>query len=60
MDMNQAASMIEWLDEERRRDRNTITMLEERLAQQSDTITMLTKRLGGLESDTCANYPCCP
>jgi chromosome segregation ATPase len=51
MDINQAASMIEWLDEERRRDRTTITVLEERLAQQADTIAMLTKRLGGLESD---------
>jgi uncharacterized coiled-coil protein SlyX len=51
MDINQAARMIEWLDEERRRDKSTIATLEERLAQQQDTIDMLTKRVNGVESD---------
>lgn len=51
MDINQLARMIEWLDEERRRDKNTIATLEERLAQQQDTITSLQGRLSGLESD---------
>lgn len=51
MDINQAARMIEWLDEERRRDKANIATLEERLAQQQDTIDMLSKRLNGVESD---------
>jgi chromosome segregation ATPase len=51
MEINQIARMIEWLDEERRRDKTTIAMLEERLAQQQETISTLTKRLGGIESD---------
>jgi chromosome segregation ATPase len=51
MDINQAARMIEWLDEERRRDKATIATLEERLAQQQDTMGMLTRRLTSLESD---------
>ncbi len=51
MDINQAARLIEWLDEERRRDKATIATLEERLAQQQDTIDTLTRRLNSLESD---------
>lgn len=51
MDINQAARMIEWLDEERRRDKATIATLEERMAQQQDTIGMLSKRLNSMESD---------
>ncbi len=51
MDINQAARLIEWLDEERRRDKATIATLEERLAQQQDTIDTLSKRLNSLESD---------
>ncbi len=51
MDINQAARMIEWLDEERRRDKATIATLEQRLAQQQDTIGMLSKRLNSMESD---------
>ncbi len=51
MDINQAARMIEWLDEERRRDKANISTLEERLAQQQDTITMLSKRINSMESD---------
>ncbi len=51
MDINQAARMIEWLDEERRRDKATIATLEERLAQQQDTFNMLSKRVNSMESD---------
>ncbi len=51
MDINQAARMIEWLDEERRRDKVTIATLEERLAQQQEVIDTLQKRLNSMESD---------
>lgn len=51
MDINQAARMIEWLDEERRRDKAMIATLEERVAQQQDTISTLMKRLTSVESD---------
>lgn len=51
MDINQIARMIEWLDEERRRDKQTIATLEERLAQQEETIGTLQSRLRGMESD---------
>jgi len=51
MDLQQAARMIEWLDEERRRDRSTIATLEERLAQQSELFEQLMRRLNGLEGE---------
>ncbi len=51
MDVNQAARMIEWLDEERRRDKATIATLQERLAAQQDTIDTLAKRVNSMESD---------
>ncbi|MBN1201476.1 MAG: hypothetical protein JXJ20_06435 [Anaerolineae bacterium] len=51
MDLPQAARMIEWLDEERRRDRATIALLEERLAQQTDQVDQLVRRLNGMESE---------
>jgi chromosome segregation ATPase len=51
MDPTALAKMIEWLDEERRRDKQTIAALEERLTQQTDTIAQLQRRVGGLESD---------
>ncbi|GAB4572075.1 MAG: hypothetical protein Kow0077_10480 [Anaerolineae bacterium] len=51
MDINQIARMIEWLDEERRKDKALIAVLEERIEQQNDTITQLTRRLNGVESD---------
>lgn len=51
MDINQAARMIEWLDEERRRDKTTIATLEERLAQQQGLVESLQRRLNGIESD---------
>ncbi len=51
MDLNQVARMIEWLDEERRKDKAVIAALEERSQQQQDIINQLTRRLGGVESD---------
>lgn len=51
MDINQAARMIEWLDEERRRDKAMIATLEERTVQQAETINTLMKRLASIESD---------
>lgn len=51
MDMQQALRLIEWLDEERRRDRTTIATLEERLGQQNDTIDNLSRRINNLETD---------
>lgn len=51
MDINQTARMIEWLDEERRRDKQTIATLQERLAQQQDLIDTITKRMNSVESD---------
>ncbi len=51
MDINQAARMIEWLDEERRRDKTLIATMEERMAQQQELIDGLQKRLNSVESD---------
>ncbi len=51
MDANQIARMIEWLDEERRRDKATIAKLEERLLEQQGTMETMTRRLTGLEGD---------
>lgn len=50
MDLQQAFRMIEWLDEERRRDKNTIATLEERLNQQQELIQQFTRQLNGLEN----------
>jgi chromosome segregation ATPase len=51
MDLQQAARLIEWLDEERRRDKATIALLEERVAQQADAMIQLERRLNGLEGE---------
>lgn len=51
MDINQAARMIEWLDEERRRDKQTINTLEQRLIQQQELVDALQRRLNTIESD---------
>ena len=51
MDINQLARMIEWLDEERRRDKSTIATLEERLSSQQDKIDSMQRRLNSVESD---------
>ncbi len=51
MDINQAARMIDWLDEERRRDKATIARLEERLEQQLEYVESLVRKLGSLENE---------
>ncbi len=51
MDINQAAKMIEWLDEERRRDKSLIATLQERLAQQQELVDTLLRRVNSVESD---------
>lgn len=51
MEINQIASMIEWLDEERRRDKALIAALEERLAQQRDSMDSVQRRVNAVESD---------
>ena len=51
MQINQIASMIEWLDEERRRDKATIVTLEERLAQQLGLVEQMQRRVNSVESD---------
>ncbi|MCL4247607.1 MAG: hypothetical protein KJ065_05625 [Anaerolineae bacterium] len=51
MDIQQIAKMIEWLDEERRRDKALIATLQERLASQQQTIDTLSRRLNSIESD---------
>ena len=50
MDVNQIAKMIEWLDEERRRDKSTIATLEERLAQQQNAFDQMQRRVNSVES----------
>ena len=51
MDINQIASMIEWLDEERRRDKALIATLEERVARQSTSVDTMQNRVKTVESD---------
>lgn len=51
MDVNQLARLIEWLDEERRRDKANIATLEQRLVQQQETIDTLQRRVNSVESD---------
>lgn len=51
MEINQIASMIEWLDEERRRDKALIATLEERVAQQSNSVDSMQRRVDTVESD---------
>ncbi len=51
MEINQIASMIEWLDEERRRDKALIATLEERLALQSNSVDMMQRRFNTVETD---------
>jgi chromosome segregation ATPase len=51
MDTQQTIRMIEWLDEERRKDKSVIATLQERLSQQQDVIDTLLRRLNGIESD---------
>ncbi len=51
MEINQIASMIEWLDEERRRDKALIATLEERLAQQTDQLETMQRLVDTVESE---------
>ena len=51
MQINQIASMIEWLDEERRRDKAIIAALEERVEQQVAFIDQMQRRVKSVESD---------
>lgn len=50
MDVMQTARMIEWLDEERRRDKSTIAQLEKRVQEQDSFIDQLKRQLNGLEN----------
>ncbi len=54
MDINQLSQMIEWLDEERRRDKAKIAKLEEQLLQQREYTDSMTKRMNSLESELAA------
>ena len=51
MDIEQASKTIQWLDDERRKDRQEITSLQERLATAAAENTNLARRLQQLESD---------
>lgn len=51
MEITQLEQMIRWLDEERKRDKATITALQERLEQQSQQIQAQSKELDGLRKD---------
>lgn len=51
MEINQIASMIEWLDEERRRDKALIATLEERVALQSNSVDTMQRRFHSVESN---------
>ncbi len=54
MEINQIASMIEWLDEERRRDKALVATLEERLARQASSVDAMGRRVDSVESDHAA------
>lgn len=54
MDINQLSRMIEWLDEERRRDKAKIVKLEEQLIQQREYAESMTRRVNALESELAA------
>ncbi|MBN1287959.1 MAG: hypothetical protein JXB47_21350 [Anaerolineae bacterium] len=54
MEERQLTKMIEWLDEERRKDKAAIARLEERISQQNELIGQLTRRQNGMESDQSA------
>ena len=51
LNLQQAARMIEWLDDQRRQDKRTITALEQSLSTQEQLIDALQKRLHALEAD---------
>ncbi|HRE48770.1 MAG TPA: hypothetical protein PLD47_13675 [Aggregatilineales bacterium] len=51
MDANQLSRMIEWLDEERRRDKAKIAKMEEQLTAQQDVIELMSRRVNTLETE---------
>jgi chromosome segregation ATPase len=51
MDIEQASKTIQWLDDERRKDKQDITSLQERLAAVTADNVNLTRRLQQLEND---------
>lgn len=51
MDIEQASKTIQWLDDERRKDKQELTALQERLAAVTGENTSLTRRLQQLEAD---------
>jgi chromosome segregation ATPase len=51
MDLNQLARMIEWLDEERRRDKAKIATLEEQTTAHQELVETMTRRMNALESE---------
>ncbi len=51
MQINQIASMIEWLDEERRRDKALIATLEGRIEQQVEFIAQMQRRVKTVEAE---------
>lgn len=52
MDATHLDKMIEWLDNERRKDRARIVQLEEQLKAQNDLIETITRRVGSVETDS--------
>ena len=51
MDMDQLAKTVQWLDDERRKDKQEIAALQERLAGLATENAGLTRKLQQLESD---------
>lgn len=51
MDNLQTQRMIEWLDEERRRDRAMLAQLEERNRQQQELIEQMRRQMNGMENE---------
>lgn len=51
MDPTQLSRMIEWLDEERRRDKAKQAKVEEQITAQQELIEAMTRRLNALESE---------
>ena len=52
MEIEQIVKRVDWLDEERRKEKNTLSSLEERLASLEGRITPITQQLKGLEGET--------
>ena len=52
MEIEQIIKRVDWLDDERRKDKNSLASLEERLASFEGRISPLTQQLKGLEGET--------